>query len=129
MDFSRGLWPKCPEVNSIVALVWGRILGLGIAGTKPANVVAVLVAMVELNLCGQGSPTSISALWIDARKAGVTVPIVPAIMPITGFANIVRFCSGCGADLPRWIRLRLEELESDKSGLQEFGAEVVTRLR
>lgn len=61
-------------------------------------------------------------------KAGITIPIVPGIMPITGFANTVRFCGGCGADLPRWVRLRLEELEDDKPALQEFGAEVVTRL-
>jgi len=61
-------------------------------------------------------------------KAGLTIPIVPGIMPITGFANITRFCNGCGADLPRWIRLRLEELENDKAALQDFGAEVVTRL-
>jgi methylenetetrahydrofolate reductase (NADPH) len=61
-------------------------------------------------------------------KAGITIPIVPGIMPITGYANIVRFCGGCGADLPRWIKLRLEELEGDKAALQDFGAEVVTRL-
>ena len=63
-------------------------------------------------------------------KAGITIPIVPGIMPITGFANITRFCSGCGADLPRWIRLRLEELENDKPlrFRRDFGAEVVTRL-
>ena len=61
-------------------------------------------------------------------NAGITIPIVPGIMPITGFANTVRFCGGCGADLPRWIKLRLEELENDKPALQEFGAEVVTRL-
>ncbi|MGC1461959.1 MAG: methylenetetrahydrofolate reductase [NAD(P)H] [Terracidiphilus sp.] len=61
-------------------------------------------------------------------RAGITIPITPGIMPITGFANIVRFCGGCGADLPRWIRLRLEELENDKAALLDFGAEVVTRL-
>ncbi len=61
-------------------------------------------------------------------KAGITIPIVPGIMPITGFANTTRFCNGCGADLPRWIRLRLEELENDKAALQDFGTEVVTRL-
>jgi methylenetetrahydrofolate reductase (NADPH) len=67
--------------------------------------------------------------FIDrCNKAGIGIPIVPGIMPITGFANTVRFCGGCGADLPRWIRLRLEELEDDKPALQEFGAEVVTRL-
>lgn len=62
------------------------------------------------------------------EKAGIRIPVVPGIMPITSFANIVRFCSGCGADLPRWIRLRLEELQDDKSALLDFGASVVTRL-
>jgi methylenetetrahydrofolate reductase (NADPH) len=61
-------------------------------------------------------------------KAGIVIPIVPGIMPITGYSNTVRFCNGCGADLPRWVRLRLEELQEDKSGLVEFGLEVVTRL-
>jgi methylenetetrahydrofolate reductase (NADPH) len=61
-------------------------------------------------------------------KAGVKIPVVPGIMPITGCANTVRFCSGCGADLPRWVRLRLEELENDKPALVDFGLEVVTRL-
>ena len=61
-------------------------------------------------------------------KAGITIPIIPGIMPITGYANMVRFCNGCGADLPRWIKLRLEELENDKAALQDLGADVVTRL-
>jgi methylenetetrahydrofolate reductase (NADH) len=61
-------------------------------------------------------------------KAGIKIPIVPGIMPITGYANTARFCQGCGADLPRWIRLRLEELEDDKAALLDFGAEAVTRL-
>ncbi len=61
-------------------------------------------------------------------KVGITIPITPGIMPIAGFANIVRFCSGCGADLPRWIRLRLEHLQYDKSALLEFGVGVVIRL-
>ena len=61
-------------------------------------------------------------------KAGITIPIIPGIMPITGYANMVRFCNGCGADLPRWIKLRLEELENDKAALQDFGTDVVTRL-
>jgi methylenetetrahydrofolate reductase (NADPH) len=63
-----------------------------------------------------------------STKAGITIPIVPGIMPITGYANTVRFCNGCGADLPRWIRLRLEELQDDKPALHDFGASVVTRL-
>ena len=61
-------------------------------------------------------------------KAGIKIPIVPGIMPITGFANTLRFCDGCGADLPRWMRLRLEELQDDKPALLDFGLSVVTRL-
>jgi len=61
-------------------------------------------------------------------KAGIKIPIVPGIMPITSFASTMRFCNGCGADLPRWVRLRLQELEHDKTALADFGIDVVTRL-
>jgi methylenetetrahydrofolate reductase (NADPH) len=62
------------------------------------------------------------------EKAGINIPIVPGILPITNFAKTVRFCDGCGADLPRWVRLRLEQLQHDKPALLEFGLSVVTRL-
>lgn len=62
------------------------------------------------------------------ERAGIDIPIVPGILPITNFARTVRFCDGCGADLPRWIRLRLEQLQHDKPGLLDFGLNVVTRL-
>ncbi len=62
------------------------------------------------------------------EKAGIRIPVIPGIMPITGYANIVRFCGGCGADLPRWIKLRLEQLQDDKAALLDFGVGVVTRL-
>ncbi len=61
-------------------------------------------------------------------KTGIKIPVTPGIMPITGFANTLRFCAGCGADLPRWVRLRLEQLQDDKPALLDFGVEVVTRL-
>lgn len=61
-------------------------------------------------------------------KARIRIPVVPGIMPITSFANTTRFCGGCGADLPRWVRLRLEELQDDKPALLDFGICVVTRL-
>ncbi len=61
-------------------------------------------------------------------RAGIDIPIVPGIMPITSYGNTVRFCSGCGADLPRWVRLRLEDLQYDKAALLDFGLDVVTRL-
>jgi methylenetetrahydrofolate reductase (NADPH) len=62
------------------------------------------------------------------HKAGLKIPIVPGIMPITSYANSLRFCTGCGADLPRWVRLRLEDLQYDKPALIDFGLDVVTRL-
>jgi methylenetetrahydrofolate reductase (NADPH) len=62
------------------------------------------------------------------EKAAIKIPVVPGIMPITGYANTMRFCSGCGADMPRWVRLRLEELQDDKPALHEFGLSVVARL-
>jgi len=62
------------------------------------------------------------------KRAGMRIPIVPGVMPITGYANTLRFCTNCGADLPRWMRLRLEELQHDKEALVDFGIGVVTRL-
>jgi methylenetetrahydrofolate reductase (NADPH) len=62
------------------------------------------------------------------EKAGIRIPIVPGVMPLTGYANTLRFCANCGADLPRWMRLRLEELQYDKEALVDFGLGVVTRL-
>jgi methylenetetrahydrofolate reductase (NADPH) len=61
-------------------------------------------------------------------KAGIGIPVVPGIMPITSYANTLRFCTSCGADLPRWVRLRLEQLQDDPPALLDFGLDVVTRL-
>ncbi|MGH9562045.1 MAG: methylenetetrahydrofolate reductase, partial [Terracidiphilus sp.] len=61
-------------------------------------------------------------------EAKIKIPIVPGIMPITSYANTLKFCNGCGADLPRWVRLRIEELQGDKTSLIDFGISVVTRL-
>lgn len=62
------------------------------------------------------------------QKAGIEQPIVPGIMPILNTAQLLRFSAACGADVPRWIRLRLEAMGDDRASVQDFGAEVVTRL-
>ena len=62
------------------------------------------------------------------NKRGITIPIVPGIMPITNYQNLSRFSRNCGAEIPRWLRYRLEELTNDKKGLQEFGIDVVSDL-
>lgn len=61
-------------------------------------------------------------------RAGLKIPVVPGIMPITNYAQLIRFSAACGAEIPRWIRLKLELLQDDKAALQDFGVEVVTRL-
>jgi methylenetetrahydrofolate reductase (NADPH) len=62
------------------------------------------------------------------RAAHIEVPIVPGIMPITNYANLVRFSDNCGAEIPRWIRQRLAALQHDDEALRDFGADVVTQL-
>jgi methylenetetrahydrofolate reductase (NADPH) len=67
--------------------------------------------------------------YIDrCEKLGINIPIVPGIMPITGYRNLVRFSDNCGADIPRWIRQNLMTYEDDPDALKQFGEEVVTRL-
>jgi methylenetetrahydrofolate reductase (NADPH) len=62
------------------------------------------------------------------RKLGITVPVVPGIMPIVKFAQLARFSDACGAEIPRWMRKTLESYGDDSRAVQEFGLDVVTRL-
>jgi methylenetetrahydrofolate reductase (NADPH) len=62
------------------------------------------------------------------RQAGIDIPIIPGIMPITNYEGLVRISDKCGAEVPRWIRKRLEQLQDDPAGLRSFGIEAVTRL-
>ena len=64
----------------------------------------------------------------EARSLGATVPVVPGIMPITNASGIIRFADSCGADMPRWIRLRLQGFGDDGDSIKAFGLDVVARL-
>jgi methylenetetrahydrofolate reductase (NADPH) len=67
--------------------------------------------------------------FIDScEKLGVELPIVPGIMPITNYAQIARFSDACGAEIPRWVRKRLEGFGDDIESIRAFGLEVVTSL-
>ncbi|GAB3540716.1 methylenetetrahydrofolate reductase [NAD(P)H] [Noviherbaspirillum agri] len=64
----------------------------------------------------------------EARKAGVEVPIVAGIMPITNYSQLMRFSEMCGAEIPRWIRLKLASFGDDTESIRAFGLDVVTGL-
>jgi methylenetetrahydrofolate reductase (NADPH) len=64
----------------------------------------------------------------DARKLGVDAPVVPGIMPITSSTQLMRFSDACGAEIPRWIRLRLQGYGDDIASIKAFGLDVVTDL-
>ena len=64
----------------------------------------------------------------DAYKLGVDVPVVPGIMPITSSTQLMRFSDACGAEIPRWIRLRLQGFGDDAASIKSFGLDVTTDL-
>ncbi|HUW26867.1 MAG TPA: methylenetetrahydrofolate reductase [NAD(P)H] [Gallionella sp.] len=64
----------------------------------------------------------------ECRKIGVTIPIVPGIMPIMKFSQLARFSDMCGAEIPRWVRKTLEGYGDDSESVQAFGLDVVTQL-
>ena len=64
----------------------------------------------------------------DAYKLGADVPVVPGIMPITSSTQLMRFSDACGADIPRWIRLRLQGFGDDTASIKSFGLDVITDL-
>jgi methylenetetrahydrofolate reductase (NADPH) len=64
----------------------------------------------------------------QARAARVDVPIVPGVMPILSFSKLARFSDACGAEIPRWIRRKLESFGDDTASIRAFGLDVVTRL-
>ena len=64
----------------------------------------------------------------QCQKEGIDLPIVPGIMPITNHANLIKFSSACGAEIPRWLRKRLEAFESNNDDLCKYGVEVVSKM-
>ena len=63
-----------------------------------------------------------------AVAAGVTIPIVPGIMPITNYTQLARFSEACGAEIPRWIRVKLASYGDDRASIRRFGFDVVASL-
>ncbi len=74
------------------------------------------------------NPDAYFALVERSLSAGLTLPIVPGIMPITNYTQLARFSDNCGAEIPRWIRKRLEAYDGDLESIRAFGLAVVTDL-
>lgn len=64
----------------------------------------------------------------QAHALGVTIPIIPGIMPISSFSKLARFSDNCGADIPRWMRKKFESFGDDSDSIRAFGFDVVTDL-
>jgi len=64
----------------------------------------------------------------DARKLGADIPVVPGIMPILNSSGIIRFADNSGAEIPRWVRLRLQSFGDDTASIKAFGLDVVSAL-
>jgi methylenetetrahydrofolate reductase (NADPH) len=87
---------------------------------------------------GAGADTAITQMFFnsdayfrfvdDAYKLGLDIPVVPGIMPITNSSGLMRFADNCGAEIPRWIRLRLQAYGDDTESIKAFGLDVVTDL-
>ncbi len=64
----------------------------------------------------------------EVRALGLDIPVVPGIMPITNASGLMRFADSTGADIPRWIRLRLQSFGDDTASIKSFGLDVVSTL-
>ena len=68
------------------------------------------------------------AFMDEARKLGVDVPVVAGIMPITNYTQLMRFSDMCGAEIPRWVRLKLASFGDDSASIKAFGLDVVSQM-
>lgn len=64
----------------------------------------------------------------NCERNGIDLPIIPGVMPILNYENLIRFSEACGAEVPRWLKCRLESFEDDKESLLSFGQDVITQL-
>lgn len=74
------------------------------------------------------NPDAFVHFIVQCQAAGIERPVIPGLMPISNYQKLLSFSDKCGAEIPRWLKARLEDLQDDAEGLREFGAEVVALL-
>ncbi|MCP2041464.1 methylenetetrahydrofolate reductase (NADPH) [Neisseria sp. HSC-16F19] len=88
--------------------------------------------------CQAGADSAITQYFFNAdsyfrfvdevQSRGVDIPIVPGIMPIASFSKLARFSETCGAEIPRWLRLKLQSYADDTASIKALGLDVVTEM-
>ncbi|NUF08154.1 methylenetetrahydrofolate reductase [NAD(P)H] [Snodgrassella alvi] len=71
-----------------------------------------------------------SYFWFvdEVQGRGIDIPIIPGIMPIASFSKLARFSETCGAEIPRWLRLKLQSYADDTASIKALGLDVVTEM-
>jgi methylenetetrahydrofolate reductase (NADPH) len=146
-DMPSGMGPQSGELHYASDLVrfirehsgdWFNIEVAAYPETHPQATTAAGDLDRFVEKVGAGADSAITQYFFNpdayfdfverARAKGVTVPIVPGIMPITNHSQLVRFSNMCGAEIPRWIRLRLADFGDDRASIKAFGVDVITQL-
>ena len=138
---SRGELPYAADLVAFIRETTGDHFTIEVAGYPEVHPEATSAAADLQNLKSKvnaGANSIITQYFFNIEafadfanrctQLGITVPIVPGIMPITNYEKLARFSTICGAEIPRWIKKRLQDFEDDSDSLQQFGHEVVTRL-
>ena len=136
-----GEFAHASDLVSFIRVVTGDYFHIEVAGypevhpqaRSPESDLRALKAKVDAGANGVITQYFFNAdayfrLVDEATKMGINVPIVPGIMPITSSSQLIRFSDACGAEIPRWIRLRLQSFGDDTESIKAFGHEVVVNL-
>ena len=140
-EVSAGDFRYASELVAFIRAETGRHFHIEVAAYPEFHPEAKSPAADVLNLkrkIDAGANSAITQYFYNAdayfhfidqcAAAGINVPIVPGIMPIYNITQLARFSNVCGAEIPRWLRLRLEEYGDDMPSLRAFGIDVVTDL-
>lgn len=139
-----GMGGELRYANELVAFIretFGRDFQLEVAAYPEVHPQATSFEADLKNFirkCEAGADSAITQYFFNAdayfyfvdrvRAAGIEIPIIPGIMPITNYSKLARFSDACGAEIPRWIRKQLEAYGDDSDSINRFGEDVIARL-
>ncbi len=141
MDFSSGEFRYANELVEFIRAETGDWFHIEVAAypemhpqaKSPQDDVQRFVAKVKAGANGAitqyfYNPDAYFRFVDEAQRLGVTVPVIAGIMPITNYSQLMRFSDMCGAEIPRWVRLKLASYGDDTDSIRAFGLDVVTQM-